>query len=154
MKWIFPSYPAPCHPKRNTINPCQLECHPPSWQFILCVKCDQNVRFHVLIAALITILQNCIIHFLIPLHIVSAWIYFASCYSLSQAMVTRLWNPYCTNSECSLPPQACCEEVRAFIDPLEELTRAEVKRIEEAEAARAVLVERLQTLKMQAASIQ
>ena len=53
-----------------------------------------------------------------------------------------------------MPPQACCEEVRAFIDPLEELTRAEVKRIEEAEAARAVLVERLQTLKMQAASIQ
>ncbi len=50
--------------------------------------------------------------------------------------------------------QACTSEVLAFIDPLEELTRAEVSRIEAAEVERAALYERLLQLKRRAASVE
>ena len=42
----------------------------------------------------------------------------------------------------------------AFIDPLEELTRAEVRRIEAAEVERTECMERLLQLKRQAASVE
>lgn len=50
--------------------------------------------------------------------------------------------------------QACVAEVLAFIDPLEELTLAEVSRIEAAEEERAALYERLLQLKRRAASVE
>ena len=53
---------------------------------------------------------------------------------------------------CAL--QACAAEVLAFIDPLEELTRAEVRRIEAADVERAALTDRLLQLKRQAASVE
>jgi hypothetical protein len=50
--------------------------------------------------------------------------------------------------------QACAAEVLAFIDPLEELTRAEVRRIEAADVERSALTDRLLQLKRQAASVE
>lgn len=50
--------------------------------------------------------------------------------------------------------QACCDEIRSYIDPLAQLTRADVARLEAAEAARAALADRLQALKMQAAALE
>ena len=59
-----------------------------------------------------------------------------------------------TDTVRTLCLQACTSEVLAFIDPLEELTRVEVSRIQKAEVERAALNERLLQLKRRAASVE